>query len=348
MENWLKIKNNSELKETFKKRAKVIREIRNFFDNDGFLEVKTPILVALPGMEPNLHPFKTFVYAENGKKLPAYLITSPEYAMKKLLTAGFDKIYEITSAFRNSEELSQLHNTEFSILEWYTAPGDYKTIMNDVENMIFQVNLAVNNRKYIVREGKKIDLSTPWSRKTVAELFDEYIGLDLFLLINNKDNFSKLANKKGLLVDNNDSWEDIFYKLFLTYIEPKLGWDKPVFVYDYPKSMAALAQINKDDNRVAERVEFYIAGLELGNGFSELNNADEQEKRLIEEREERIKNGMTDIYDVDYSFIKALREGMPQAGGIAVGIDRIVMLLLEKEHLSDILLFPQKEMFKFE
>lgn len=344
--NWQKIKENSEFKDNFVKRGLVIKYIREYFDNLDFVEVQTPKLVKLPGMEPYLNPFKTQVVDCDGNKEDAYLITSPEYCMKKLLCAGFDKIYEITSSFRNCEDKSELHNTEFTIMEWYRANADYNALMTDVENMIYQVNLKLNKRNYIIINNKKIDLTPPWPRKTVAQLFHEYLGLDLNLLLTDKAEFVKLAKAKGHLVEEDEGWEDIFYKLFLTNIENNLGNDKPVFVIDYPAAMAALARLKPDDKRWAERVEFYIAGIELGNGFSELTDAKEQELRLTEERELRKQLGK-DVYDVDKTFIDALAQGMPPSTGIAVGIDRIVLLLLEKENIEDVILFPQKEFFDF-
>ena len=342
--NWQKIKDDSAFKQNFVNRTKIIKLIRQFFDNQGFLEVETPQLVALPGMEPFLDPLKTKICGFDGKSQDAYFITSPEYEMKKLLCAGFDKIYQITSSFRNKEDKSSLHNTEFKILEWYKSPGDYKTIMEDTERMIYFVNKNFNNSDYLVCKDKKIDLTLPWKRLTLEQAFREYLDLDLGLLLENRTEFIAQANEKGYLIDENEEWEDVFYKLFLAHIEPKLGWDKPVFLYDYPAEMASLSKVNSKDPRWAERVEFYIAGIELGNGFSELNNADEQESRLKEERELRRENNK-DLYDVNMSFIEALRSGMPDAGGIAVGVDRVVMLLLGKESVFDVIFFPQQEMF---
>lgn len=344
--NWQKIKENNEFKNNFVRRALVIKYIREYFDNLGFIEVQTPKLVKLPGMEPYLNPFKTKVIDCDGNHEDAYLITSPEYCMKKLLCAGFDNIYEITSSFRNCEDKSELHNTEFTIMEWYRANADYNALMTDVENLLYQVNLKLNNRSYINVKGKKIDLTPPWSRLTASQLFSKFLDLSLELLLNDKDEFVKQAKLKGYNIEAEEDWEDIFYKLFLTYIEPGLGVEKPVFMIDYPAAMAALSRLKPDDKRWAERVEFYIAGIELGNGFSELIDAAEQEKRLIEERELREQMGK-DLYDVDKSFIEALKAGMPPSTGIAVGIDRIVLLLLEKENIEDVILFPQKEFFNF-
>ncbi|MBU0732124.1 EF-P lysine aminoacylase GenX [Patescibacteria group bacterium] len=284
-------KSGSKKSNKFEQRADIIDAIRAFFKNEGFLEVDTPCLVDLPGMEPYLDPLKTEKINGRGNKKDAYLITSPEYAMKKLLVDGFKRIYTICSCFRNGETPSSLHNTEFKMLEWYRADADYKDIMKDTENLIYFVNKKINNSDFLEYQGKKIDLTPPWSRK----------------------------NHTGDEIDEH------------------LGWEKPEFIIDYPAAEASLSKINKEDK--AERFELFIAGIELGNAFSELTDWQEQEKRLIREREERIKMEKI-MYPVDNTFIEALKCGMPESGGIALGVDRLVMLLTNSRSLKEVILFP--------
>jgi len=275
----------------FEQRAEIIGAIRAFFKKEGFLEVDTPCLVDLPGTEPYLDPLKTGKVDARGKKKNAYLITSPEYAMKKLLVDGFKRIYTICSCFRNGETPSSLHNTEFKMLEWYRANADYEDIMKDTENLIYFINKQINNSDYLEYQGKKIDLTPPWPRiQHTGEEIDEH-----------------------------------------------LGWEKPQIVIDYPASEASLAKLNKKGK--AERFELYIAGIELANAFSELTDWEEQKKRLEREREERKKLQKQD-YPIDNTFIEALKCGMPESGGIALGVDRLVMLLTNSRSLKEVILFP--------
>lgn len=300
--------------------SQIMDLIRAWFKKNNFLEVFTPQLVRLPSMEPNLTPFKTEVLSFKGKKTPAYLIMSPEYAMKRLLADGFENIFQITSSFRNCEDNSQLHNLEFKILEWYRPQADYMDIAKDTEKLIY----SINQKKYLIYQNKKIDLTPPWEYLTCEQAFKKYAGVDLKELIQQKN------------------FEDNFYKIFLTHIERKLGQNKPTFLIDYPLSMASLSK--KKNKFWAERFELYIAGIELANAFSELNDWQEQYQRLKQERLERKKLGKED-YAIDMEFINALKKGMPKAGGIALGIDRLIMLLLNKTSLEEVILFPTKTAF---
>jgi len=302
------------------KYSRIIDLIRAWFKQNNFLEVFTPQLVHLPSMEPNLTPFKTEVISFKGKKTPAYLIMSPEYAMKRLLVDGFENIFQITSSFRNCEDNSPLHNLEFKILEWYRPQADYMDIAKDTENLIY----SINKKKYLIYQNKKIDLTPPWEYLTCEQAFKKYANIDLKKIIKQKN------------------YEDDFYKIFLTHIERKLGQKKPTFLIDYPLSMAALS---KAKNKYwAERFELYIAGVELANAFSELNDWREQYSRLKQEKLERKKLGKED-YAIDLEFINALKKGMPKAGGIALGVDRLIMLLMNKTSLENIILFPTNKMF---
>jgi EF-P lysine aminoacylase GenX len=331
------------LKEKFLQRQKLTQKIRDFFIARGFNEVETPSLVALPGMEPHLEVFKTGFKSLDGQaESDMYLITSPEYAMKKLLAGGFEKIFEISKSFRNREEKSSLHNPEFTLLEWYRAYAGYKEIMKDTEELIDFLAVENSGKHEIVYGDHKIDTTTPWLRKSVKELFNEYSGINEETM-SDPEKLMEAVKEKGYKVDENTPYEDLFYHVFMNEIEPKLGLARPVIVFDYPAPMAALAKRKKEDTRYAERFETYIAGIELCNAFTELNDPTEQEDRLKEEQEKRKKLGK-EQYGVDQSFISALKFGMPPSGGNALGVDRLMMLLTNTSDIRNIILFPLRDL----
>lgn len=305
-------------------REKVIDTIRKFFKDQDFHEVQTPILVPIPSIEPNLEVFKTRLRsASYGRAKPrfekdAYLIMSPEFSIKKLLAAGIGNCFEITKCFRNEEEVSSLHNPEFTMLEWYRINADYTDVMADFEDLFIKI-IGSTKLKY---QGKTYDLKKPWARISVAEAFRRFAGKDV------------------LKVSDED-----FYKIFFNEIEPRLAESKkPFFIYDYPISQASLSRPKKEDPRFAERFEVFVAGLELGNCFSELTDADEQKMRFESDKKERKRLGKSD-YPIDEDLISALRSGLPPVSGIAVGVDRLIMLAADTADISDTLFFPAKELF---
>ncbi len=347
--NWTIFKKEKDSKKFFL-RAKIISLIRAFFGKENFLEVETPSLVKLPGMEPYIDPIKVDLPILGGKR-ETYLITSPEYAMKKILAAGFPKIFQICKSFRGGEAIDDLHNPEFTILEWYRAHADYNDIMDDMERLINFVGNNLKNKKRVTfpkkaknlkikYQGKTIDLTSPWQRMTVKEVFSKYANIELDKALE-REQIAREAVKRGYVVSKNDSFDDIFFKIFLNEIEPRLNSGKPVILYDWPYQMAALSQRKKQDPRYAERFEVYIGGLELGNAFSELIDSNEQRKRLIKERNLRKSLGK-EIYDIDEDFLEALRE-MPPSGGIAVGVDRIAMLFTDAKKIDEVMFFPAKQ-----
>ena len=291
-------------------REKVIDAIRAFFKKEGFREVETPILVPVPSSEANLEVMETELRTASGKKRRAFLILSPEYSLKKLVAAGIGKVFEITKCFRNEEEVSALHNPEFTMLEWYRVGADYTKIMEDFERLFIEI---VGSKK-LNYQGEAYDLSRPWPRLSCREL-----GL------------GELS-------------EGEFYKKFFNEVEPKLmASRRPAFVYDYPVAQAALARKKAGDPRFAERWEVFLAGLELGNCFSELTDAAEQKSRLEADLVERRGKGKTN-YPLDEDFIGAVGK-MPETAGIAVGVDRLVMLAADASTISETLWFPADELF---
>ncbi len=344
-------------------REQVIRAIRKFFDQETFHEVETPLLVKSPGTEPYLEVFSTKLKDEQGNSQAAYLLTSPEYAMKKLLVAGLDKIYQICKSFRNQESFGNNHNPEFTILEWYRANADYSKIMDDFARLMLAISVALQSyyqtqdsdfAQYILSRlkddrveylGKIYNLQSPYHKMTVAEVFAQYLKINDQDLLD-RDKLFYLAQKLNYPLTKTESWDDLFYQIFLNEIEPQLAkLDHPVIIYDYPLSQAALAKKKPDDLRFAERFEVYVAGLELGNAFSELTDYQEQENRLKSELRLRKKLNKTD-YHLDQDFIEALKLGMPESGGIAVGVDRLIMFFAGVTDMNEVLFFPAQEIFK--
>jgi lysyl-tRNA synthetase class 2 len=320
-------------------RARLINSLRQYFMRHDFLEVETPTLVACPGMEPTLQGFSTIWQGPDKKWLrKAYLPTSPEFHMKKLLVLGYERIFEFCRCFRNGE-ISELHQPEFTMLEWYRAYSDYTAIMDDMESMVCRAAQELLGKDKLVCKGREIDLSPPWARISVRDLFLEKLRIDL-QQIESARQFAIAAQEQGFTyIEMADSFDDIFFKLFLNEIETKLGWGKPVILMDYPMEMAALSRRKPGNPRFCERFEVYIAGIELANAFGELNNAAEQAKRFEEFKlESDSYKGFH--YDQDEEFLDALRFGMPPSAGIAVGVDRLAMLFAGETSIDAVTAFP--------
>lgn len=349
MKNWKKIRENKELLKPYIVREKVVDAIREFFKKSGFHEVDTPLLVQSPGTEPYLEVFESELKTPGYENKKSYLLTSPELSMKKLLSAGMGSIFTICKSFRNGEGLSSFHNPEFSILEWYHVEADYTDVMNDCEDLMLYIlnylDLNQDGKNKLSYQGKTYDLSTPWERISVSEAFEKYAGVLKDDMLN-EEKIVKIAKQKGYQIDESTTWEEAYNQILLNEIEPHLGKDKPTILFDYPASQAALSKKKKDDPRFAERFEFFIGGIELGNAFSELTDADEQEARMIEDLQYRKELGKVE-YKMDKDFIEALRLGMPETGGIAVGVDRLVMLFSDSSSIKDTLLFPVEDVFDY-
>ena len=313
-----------------RKRARIISGIRRFFDEKGFVEVETPLMVPQPGMEPHLEAFQT-VY----EMRQFYLHTSPEYAMKRLLAGGFERIYQICKVFRD-EPVGRMHTPEFTMLEWYRAFADYTDIMVDTEYLIAELATDLYGEP-VVRMGQcAVDLTPPWERLSVREAMLRYadVTADPYL---ETDAFIRQAGHET--VDEDDPPDVAFFKVFLDRVEPHLGVQKPTILCDYPAPMAALAKRKFSAPDLAERFEVYIAGVELCNAFTELNDPDEQRQRLEEEAAQRVREG-NPAYPIDERFLAALEYGMPPSGGIALGVDRLVMLLTGASSIGEVMAFP--------
>lgn len=342
---WQKILKEPELLKIFDTREKVIDSIRAFFKKQSFREVETPLLVRSPGTEPYLEVFETELRSGDAIQSPAFLTTSPELQMKQLLAAGFGDIFQITKSFRNEEGLSDMHNPEFTILEWYRTNADYTDVMKDCEHLLLAILKSTHpsNDKTLTYQGKNYDLSPPWERISVAEAFENYADISEDAL-HDTDKMIDEAGKKGYHISDSDTWETIYNQIFLNEIEPHLGHKAPTILYDYPISQAALAKKKDSDPRYAERFEFYIGGLELGNAFSELLDWEEQKKRMLHDLEERKRMGKTE-YALDQNFIAGLKSGFAPTGGIAVGVDRLVMVFADVTSVRETLAFPVADLF---
>ncbi len=317
-------------------RQQIIGSIRKFFTQNEFLEVETPLLVKSPGLEPHLNAFKTTYYDLQGKPTDYYLPTSPEFAMKNLLAAGFEKIFQISKCFRNNGELSLHHQPEFTMIEWYRAYEDYNQIMDDVEKLF---DYLAKNLSFLSPQIKTLLRQENWHRMSVHQAFIEYADIDLDKCTS-RDDFLKYSHQFQSRITDNDQWDDIFFKIFLDKIEPHLGVEKPTILYDYPYRMAALSTIHPDNPLYCQRFEVYIKSMELGNAFNELTCPITQENRFkqFSQEKQRMKK---EIYPIDSEFMDSLRLGIPPSAGIAMGVDRIVALLIGSNKIEDVLILPK-------
>ncbi len=341
-------------------RARLAAEARRALGDLGYEEVETPCLVPAPGMEPHLSPFEApFVPEGGGAPRPLWLITSPEYAMKRLLAEGFERVFQLSRVFRNGE-VSATHNPEFTMLEFYRAGTGYGGIMADLERLVEAAARALGagearpgpgraheaheaheapGAPRVMRGGRSIELSAPFERLTVQQAFLRHAGVDLGACGGDAGALRSAARAAGHDAGPaGEPFDDAFFRLMLSAVEPRLGLERPTYLTDWPASMAALARVKGADPRWAERFELYAGGLELANGFTELTDAAEQRARLVAERALRVRLGRPAL-PLDEDFLAALSR-MPDAGGVAVGFDRLLMLLTGAATIEEVLLFP--------
>jgi elongation factor P--(R)-beta-lysine ligase len=300
-----------------RERARVLAQVRRFFDARGFLEVQTPSMVPSPGLEPHLDAFEV---ATGDGGSPRWLVTSPEYQMKRLLADGWERIYQIGSAFRRGER-GELHNPEFTMLEWYRANAGIGDVMADTE----QLAAAVTGGSVRIDE-RVIDLRPPLDRWTVDQAFARFAGW---------------TQEQTLQAAETD--EETLFRVFVDKVEPGLGcMDRGIFLVDFPFAQASLARAKPGDPRFAERFELYVAGIELCNGFGELVDPVEQRRRLTRDAIIRRARGLQ-VYPVDEKFIEALSR-VPPSGGNALGLDRLVALACGTRHIADVMAFAGDEL----
>ena len=319
-------------------RSRVLRATREVFASRGFIEVETPALQKSPGLEPHLRAFATMLEAPGEAPAPYFLHTSPEFAMKKLLVAGMPRIFQLAHCFRNAER-GAAHSPEFSMLEWYRAAASYLDLIADCEAL-----LRATGARLFTWHGLVCDPHAAWERLTAAQAFTRFCGIDILATAPdpaapNLELLAQAARPLGIAPHQGDDWEDLFFRIFLAEIEPKLGIGAPTVLYDYPIAMAALARAKPDDPRLCERFELYCCGLELANAFGELTDAGEQRRRFAaDQAKKRALYG--EAYPVDEDFLAALAQGLPASAGIALGFDRLVMLAAGANHIEDVLWAP--------
>ena len=291
-------------------RAKLIQNIRHFFIQNDFLEVETPLRIPAPAPEENIEAISSG---------DCFLQTSPELCMKRFLAAGYPRIFQISKCFRADERGSR-HLPEFTMLEWYVAKFDYFQLMDQCEAMLIATFNDLGHTQNIIWQNKKINMVSPWERISVADAFSRYAPISLPEALS----------------------QDKFDEIMVEYIEPCLGIDRPTFIYDYPAKLAALAKIKKIDSTVGERFELYIGGLELANGFSELTDAREQRQRFEDAQEARAAKDWA-RYPMPVKFLTAI-ETMPESAGIALGIDRLVMILADTAAIDEVVAFTPEDL----
>ncbi len=322
---------NPGVRNTFVLRSRIIHSIRKHLDQKGFLEVETPMMQPIAGGA----AARPFVTHHNALDMKLYLRIAPELYLKRLLVGGFEKVYEINRSFRN-EGISTKHNPEFTMLELYQAYADYRDMLELTEDLISSVAAGVLGTTSVVYEGTEIDLAPPWKRMTMVEAVKEFAGLD-FGALRGEGEAYRAAKKLGVDVQPWNSWGAILHAVFEEKVEPRLV--QPTFVLDFPIEISPLAKQKKDDPGLTYRFELFICGREMANAFSELNDPLDQKARFIKQMEKR-KSGDDEAHMMDEDYIAALEYGMPPAGGLGIGIDRLVMLAAGLPSIRDVILFP--------
>ncbi|MBW1917738.1 MAG: lysine--tRNA ligase [Deltaproteobacteria bacterium] len=330
-QRYLDLMVNPAVKEIFRKRSAIIRQLREFLEERGFLEVETPMMQPIPGGA-TARPFQTY---HNVLDLPLFLRIAPELYLKRLLVGGIDRVYEINRNFRN-EGISTQHNPEFTMLEFYQAYATYEDLMALTETMISAVAQAVLGALTFDYQGDQIDLTPPWRRLDLRQSLTEVGGIPA-AVVQDKQALIALAQEHGVVLRPGEGYGRALAKLFDLKVEGRLL--QPTFIVGYPIEISPLSRRNETDPEVADRFELFIAGREMANGFSELNDPEDQRQRFLKQVAAR-EAGNEEAHYMDEDFLRALEYGMPPAAGEGVGIDRLVMLLTNSASIREVILFP--------
>lgn len=322
---------NPEVKNTFIVRSKIIKAIRKYLDDRGFLEVDTPLLNTIPGGA----AARPFVTHHNTLDIDLYLRIAPELYLKRLIVGGLEKVYEMGRMFRN-EGMSIKHNPEFTMMEVYEAYNDYKGMMELCEGIISSAALEVLGTTKVTYQEQEIDLTPPWNRMTMVEAVKKYTGID-FSGISGDEEARRIASEKKLHMKGNPSKGEILNLMFEEFVEEHLV--QPTFIYDYPVEVSPLTKRKPDMPDFTERFEVFIYGREMGNAYSELNDPIDQRDRFVKQVQKR-EAGDEEANMMDEDFLTALEYGMPPTGGLGIGIDRLIILLTDSYSIRDVLLFP--------
>jgi len=324
---------NPEVKRTFETRSKVVSEIRNFMVAAGFLEVETPMMHPIPGGA----AAKPFITHHNTLDMQLYLRIAPELYLKRLVVGGFERVFEINRNFRN-EGMSVRHNPEFTMMEFYIAWRDFHHLMQFTEEMFRAVATNVLGKTLIEYQGMQIDFAQPFARLTMPQAVKQYFPEYADTNLDDIETLKTLCKKHHAQVKANDTVGTLQLKLFEETAEPKLI--QPTFIVDYPAEVSPLARRNDNNPAITDRFELFIAGREIANGFSELNDAEDQAARFLEQVQAK-EGGDEEAMHYDADFVRALEYGMPPTAGEGIGIDRLVMLLTDSASIRDVILFPQ-------
>lgn len=322
---------NPEVKKTFILRSKIIKAMREFLDNKGFLEVETPTMHAIAGGA----AARPFITHHNALDIDLYMRIALELHLKRLIVGGLEKVYEIGRVFRN-EGISTKHNPEFTMMELYQAYADYHDMMKITEEMIAYIAEKCLGTTKITYQGTEIDLTPPWNRITMVDAVKKYAGVD-FNEIQNDPEAREAAKKLNISVPEDATKGSVLNEIFEEIVEPHLV--QPTFVMDYPIEVSPLAKRKTDDPNFTYRFEAFIFCRELANAFSELNDPIDQKERFLKQVEQREK-GDEEAHMMDEDFVRALEYGMPPTGGLGIGVDRLVMLLTDSPSIRDVILFP--------
>ena len=321
---------NEDVKETFRRRSRILREIRAYLDGHGYMEVETPVLLTLE-IGADARPFKTH---HNALDLDMYLRIETELYLKRLIVGGYEKVYEVGRIFRN-EGMDSSHNPEFTTIEMYQAYVDFRYMMDFIEGLYRHVSQAVCGTLEVPYQGQVIDLGH-WERLTMTEAVKKYSGVD-FAAVRSDEEARAVAKEHGVELEaGKDTKGHILAAFFDAFVEDKLV--QPTFIYDYPVEISPLAKRKPEDPTMTERFEYFINGMEMGNAFSELNDPVDQRARMEAQAAKKRAQGAN--AEVDEDFLNALEYGMPPTGGLGMGVDRLVMLLTDSASIRDVLLFP--------
>lgn len=369
MKTWKLLKNNPHLFERYFIKEYIIKACRKFFEARKYHELESPILVSALPQERFLDVLDLDIELKGNKKLKAYLTPTTETFNKKILAAGLGEHFVITKVIRGLEEIGVNHSPEFTMLEWYHLNATYFDLMDDTEELLkfvkkeiynallqekelkkFQVSSEMLERfnpetDYITYGEYRIDFSKPWDRVDVSKALEE-CGV-ILSEIQEEAAFKEKMKSKGYTIAENDSWQTIFELLFASEIEPKMSKEVPTFFYNYPKQVCVLTKPNAKNPLVCEKVELYVAGKEVANGYTELLDWNLQESRFKEEQHARQQMGMKDV-KFDHDLIEALKSGLPDVAGIGMGLDRIAMIYSNAKNIKEINYFPAAEMFENE